>query len=243
MNLIYSFVLILVIYLGYLLIWFVINLLAYCLSLALKRPAILTFLVGSAAVLYYIFSFLLGLYLLWVIISLLLSGQIFWFIAMIFIGMSIIYTIIGFLQLPFIFIPAYFLEKLENTIFKDGVIKGEILDDKKHVIAVSESETAVDRRVAIWFITSYSLNLFSLIINRNEYPSYKWGDFISTPFLWMLSQILFFGLIVGIYYKVRKGKFFFNSKRYFLGSALKLNSIIYIILTILFFLGGVWRIQ
>lgn len=232
--------LIVVAYVGYLLIWFVLNLVAYFLSLAFKSPKILQVFVSIAGIIYYVFSFILGIYLLWFTISLLLSGEILWFILMLLFGGSIVFGIIGFLQMPFIFIPSYFLTKIEDTNLKEDVEKGEILDEKEKVVGITESETSSKRRVAIWFLTAYFINLFSLLLNKKDYPGYLWGDFITTPFLWVLSQILFFGILLSLYYKIRKGRFFYNGKKYFLGNTLRLGSIVFFILTIIYFAFGVW---
>ena len=245
MSIIFNLLLILFVYLSYLLIWFIVNLLAYFVSLAFKTPKILILFVGTAAILYYIFSFLLGLYLLWITISLLLNGQFLWFLVMSFIGLSIIYGVIGFLQMPFMLIPSYFLEKLEKFDSKEDIVRAEILDDKDNVLTVTEGEATTSRRLAIWFLIAYGINLFSLVINRQaeEYQGYRWGDYILTPTIQILTQLLVFGIFVGIFYKLRKGKFFFINKRYFITSTLKVSSIIFGILIVIYLFLGIWTIK
>jgi hypothetical protein len=230
------------VYLGYLILWSLICLLAFTLSLILKKPSIMHIVSGISTVIVYLLNFLIGIGLLIYVGSLLFSGEFLWFIIMLFVGISVVTWLLSLLQMPFILIPSYFAEKAESIEGEEDVVKGEVLDEHHKIIAVTEGEKDISRRLAIYFVAVYGLNLLSLFMNRQDYPTYMWGDYLLSPFLWVVSQIVFFGLIIGIYFKIRKGKFFHPRKKVFLISVLKVTTIVLIIFSILFLLVGVWQI-
>ncbi len=236
MSILSNILIVLIIYLVYLLVWFILNLLAYFLSLVFKTKKILGFFVGAAAVLYYIFTFLLGLYLLWIIISLLLSGLLLWFFIMLFFGIFVIYGIVGFLQAPFVLIPTYFLEKIEKANFGENIVVGEILDKDNKIIDVSEGETSLKIRFAKYFLAIYALNLTSLIIFPVEREGLAPFDFITKPFFQIISLTLIVGIPYGISRKIKRKAFFTKDKRYFLIKTWKIALYIFIPLSVIVYL-------
>lgn len=227
------------VYISYLIIWGVVNLIAFTLSLVFKRPQITKVVSSLSQVVYYLLSFGLGIGILIFTISLLLSGQIFYFILMLIIGISIVTGAFSLLQMPFLLIPTFFESKLEAIESEPDFEKAEILDKDNKIISVIEPEKGLNRKLALYFIFVYFLNLFSLIKNRSEYPNYLFGDYIVSPFLWTLSTTLFFGVIIGIFNLIRHKKFFFPRKKIFLIKVLKTSTIVLAILTVLFILLGV----
>lgn len=234
-----TLLIIVIVYISYLLIWGLICLIAFSLSLIFKKPAIIKVISGISQVVVYILSSLIGLGILIYTVSLLLHGEILWFFVMIFVGMGVVAGILSFLQMPFMLIPAYLEEKVENMEREEDVVRGEILDENNKVIGVVEGEKDISRRLAIYFILVYGLNLLSLLLNSTEYPGYKFGDYLLTPFLWTMTGVVFLGIIIGIFRKVSKGKFFYPRKKIFLTSVLKVNSICLIVLSVLYLLLGV----
>lgn len=232
-------------YISLIFIWLVFSTILFALSFILKKNLsvipvgvtyILSFIIQWGLIIY-------AIYILWQFIS---HGEWIALIVALVLGGFIIgwwQLIYDLLLMPFLASATYFLNKIENTDFKDNTLTGEVVDDKGHVIKVVESDLAVSKRLAMWFLIAYALNLFSLIINRGDYPTYKWGDFVTTPFLWIISYTIFFGIFLGLYYKLRKGKFFYNGKKYFLASNLRIQSIILVCLFVLFFALGVWHLQ
>ena len=232
-------------YVSLIVIWLVFSTVLFALSFVFRKNLsaipvgityIISFIIQLGIIIY-------SIYFLWQLIS---HGEwLFLVLALIFGGFLIGWWqfIYQLLLMPFLASAAYFLDKVDNTNFKDATLMGEVVDDKGHVANAVESDFSVSRRLAIWFSVAYFLNLFSLIINRGNYPTYKWGDFITTPFLWMISYTLFIGIFLVLYYKLRKGKFFYGGKKYFLASNLRVQSIILICLSVLYFALGVWHLQ
>lgn len=131
MNTLFLFIFV---YLAYLLIWLIINIVAYFLSLVFKTRKIVEILAMLAIVILWIFNFLLGIGLLVYAISVLLSGQILWFLILIFFGIGLISGLISYLLLPFVLITTYFAQKIEDINLDEDIILGEILDENDKVI-------------------------------------------------------------------------------------------------------------
>jgi len=230
------------VYLGYLLVWGVICLVVFAVSLIFKRPTIIGMLTAMSTIVVYILNFFLGLGLLLYLGALLVNGQFLWFIIMLFLGIYIIGWLLNLLQMPFLIIPVYFAQKAESIEKQPDVVRAEVLDKQHKVIFVTESEKEIDKRFAIYFIAVYILNFLSLLINRRDYPSYLWGDYIFMPFFWIISQVLFFGLIIGAYNKIKNGRFFYPRKKNFFILTFKVTAIVLVVLTVLFVLTGFWQI-
>jgi len=227
------------VYISYLLIWGVVNLIAFTLSLIFKRPQITKVVSSLSQIVFYLLSFGLGIGILIFTVSLLLSGQILYFILMLIVGMSLISWAFSLLQMPFIFIPAFFESKLEDIENEPDYEKAEILDKDNNVVSVIEPEKGLNRKLATYFASVYFLNLFSLIKNRSEYPNYLFGDYVVSPFLWTFTITLFFGIIIGVYNLLKHKKFFFPRKKIFLIKVLKTSTIVLAVLSVLFLLLGV----
>lgn len=235
-------IILVVVYVSYLLIWGLICLLSFALALVFKKPAIMHAVTGITQLIVGLLNFLIGGWLLIYAFSLLFSGQILWFIVMIFIGIGIVTWFLSLIQMPFTIIPMLFSQKIEDIEKESDVVKVEILDEHHKVVGVIEGEKAIDRRLAIYFIVVYGLNLLSIFMSPTGNSDYLWGDYLLSPFLWIISEVLFFGFIIGIYQKIRRGKFFYPRKKVFLVTTLKINAIILVILSTLLMLLGIWKI-
>lgn len=211
MNNILIFVLV---YLGYVFIWFVINLVGYFLSIITKKR-ITDVLVGIASVVATIINIILGLGLLAYIGSLLFSGQFLLFLLFIFIGYYVVTTIFGVLQLPLLFIPGYFSEKLSQTDLNEDIMTAEILDKDDNVIGISEGDVTIKRRMAKYFLFLYLSLLSYMLIFPAEREGRLFGDFIVNPFLQLITVTVIFGIIYSVYHKFKFGRFFPEDKRKF----------------------------
>jgi len=223
-------------YVGYLILWGIINLLAFAFSVAFKKPLILNAVLGISALAVQLVGFVVGIGILWFVISLLLNGQFLWFIFMLFIGIGLLSGLLGFLQMPFMLISSYFASKMEDMSQGSSV---EVIGQNNETVKVS-SDDSVNQKLAIYFLAVYGLNLLSVLINTEDYPTWQWGDYIAWPVVWVFSQAIFFGLIVGIYMKLRHGKFWYPTKKQMMISTLKTTTIVLIAFTILLIFFGVW---
>lgn len=224
------------VYVSYLFIWFVINLVAYFFAVAFKKPAILAVFVGLAVIVVQILNFGIGIGLFIYTISLLFDGQFLWFLLMIFIGISLISGVLGFLQMPFMLIPGYFAEKFENVDLEEDTVIGEILDKDNKIVDISEGETSLKTRFAKYFLAVYALGLVNLIIFPVEREGLAPLAYITKPFLQIISLSLIIGIPYGIYRKIKHKPFFTKDKRYFLIQTWKVYLYIFIPLLVIVYL-------
>ncbi|OGY37810.1 MAG: hypothetical protein A3E36_02345 [Candidatus Andersenbacteria bacterium RIFCSPHIGHO2_12_FULL_45_11b] len=224
------------VYVGYLSIWAIVNLLAFALSVAFKKPVILSTVLGITALAVQLVGFVVGIGILWFVISLLLNGQFLWFMFMLFIGIGLLSGLLGFLQMPFILISGYFASKMEDMSQGSGI---EVIGENNETIKVLSDDSA-NQKLAIYFLAVYGLNLLSVLINTEDYPTWQWGDYIAWPVVWVFTQAIFFGLIIGIYMKLRHGKFWYPTKKRMMISTLKTTTIVLIAFTVLLIFFGVW---
>lgn len=224
------------VYVSYLFIWFVVNLIAYFIAIAFKKPVVIGVFVGLAVIVVQILNFGIGIGLLIYTISLLLDGQFLWFLVMIFIGIGLISGILGFLQMPFMLIPGYFAEKIEDMDLEEDTVVGEILDKDNKVVDISEGETSLKTRFAKYFLAIYALGLVNLIIFSVEREGLVPIDYITKPFFQIISLTLIIGIPYGIYRKIKHKAFFPKDKRYFLIQTWKISLYIFIPLLIIVYL-------
>ena len=147
---------------------------------------------------------------------------------MIFIGIGLISGVLGFLQMPFMLIPGYFAEKMENMDLEEDTVAGEILDKDNKVIDISEGETSLKTRFAKYFLAVYALNLTSLIIFPLEREGLALFGYVTKPFFQIISLTLIVGTPYGIYRKIKHKAFFTKDKRYFLIQVWKISLYIFI---------------
>jgi len=225
MNLLLIFLLVLFLYT---LIWFVINLVLYFLSVALKRPVILQSFHGVAMLFLWLYNGLLGLGLLWFGVSLFLGHQFFWLLVYIIFGVSLIGGLFNILTMPFMLIQSYFASKLESFNFNEDIVRAEILDEKNNVVGISEGNSSISVRLAKYFIAFYLVNLFSLMVFPDDERTYQWGDYLLTPFFQIIGGTLIIGVPYMIYHKIRYKTFFPSERRYFLIKMWKVWIVIFV---------------
>lgn len=224
MNTIILFILI---YLSYLLIWFTINLVAFFLAIVTKRPSVFGWISGISQLILWILNFLVGIWLLVFDVGLLMGGQILGAIIFFFIGIGAILSFINWLQIPFIFIAAYFSEKVGSTDFNENVASAEILDKDNRVMAKLEGDTTISVRLAKYFLVFYAFNLAFMFLYPDRRRSYGLTDFITSPFLQIIGGTLIIGIPYLVYHKIRYHTFLPEDKRYFFISVWKLALIVF----------------
>ncbi len=231
-----AFIIIVVVYIAYIFTWLTINSVFYFFSIALKKKGILTALATLSLIGLYILNFLVGIGLFWWAISLLLNGEFLLFIALIFFGIGLISGLISYLQMPFVFITAYFANKLEDVDFNEDIATAEILDKDNKVVGKIEGNTAVSIRLAKYFVAFFALNLASMIFFPAQGRAYGVLDYLTTPATQVFGGTLFVGVPYAIYHKIRHKSFFSKDKRYFFIQVWKLNLIVFGALEIVVFL-------
>lgn len=224
---------ILVTLLSYLLIWYVANVIVYYLSIAFKKPVIFESFSTISTLFLWLYNAIIGGVLIWIGIDLLINRQFLWFVAYLFIGSSVIRLFFNILELPFLFILAYFSAKLEAYDFNENVVEAEVLDENKQVIGKTEGDSSVSRRLAIYLLLFYVINLIELFIFPNENQSYQWGDYLVTPFLQIIGGTIIVGVPYAIYHKIRYKSFMQSDRRYFLIQVWKIWLVIFVILSLL----------
>lgn len=214
---------ILVVYLGYLIIWVIIVSLAYFLSLLIRKSYPISFISGLSQIAVYILFTIFGIWALVYSIQLLVSFRWLELFIMGFIGFGIIAGLLNILTLPFYGIPLFFQEKISETDFGEDIERAEILDKKGKVLKVIEGETAIKRNIAKYFIAFFSLNLLSIFIFPTKGEHLLALDYITKPFFQVIGGTFIFGLPYLIYHRVKYKSFFPEDKRYFFINTWKLS--------------------
>ena len=207
--------------LGYLLlltIWLVFVLLFFALSFVFRKnlslvPSGLTYLISYGIQL---FLFGYAVYMFWQII---VSHQ--WLLlifALIFGGfiLSIWQMMYNLFLTPFIALSLYFSNKVDKTDFNDDAIEAEILDKDNKVIDVSVGSSRINKKLATIFLINYIVNLIYIITHPQQYHMLGWWDYMITPIFFMVQNIIIFGIVIGIYNKIKHHKFIWRGKKQFL---------------------------
>jgi len=225
MNTIY---IIIAIYLSYLILWLVINLLAYFISLAFKKPSILAVVNSISFFVVSLLNWGIGLALFVYAISLLFQGEILWFLFMIIIGISVLTWLLNLIQFPFYFISAYFMEKIDTFDFEEVKNSDIIHASNTFNFKSTDANTHLSIRAAKYFLIFYMLNLSSLLVEQFT-GGEKYGliGLIELPFIQIISGTLIIGIPYSIYHKLRYKRFLPKDKRCFFISVWKLSLIIF----------------
>lgn len=149
------------------------------------------------------------------LISLLVQGEFIWFVLLLFFGIGLITQFLSFLQMPFLLINAYFIDKIESIDFDEDVVTAEILDENNEVIGLIEGDTKISLKLATYFVIFFLFNLMDMVLFPPENQTIQTADYLITPTLKVLGGTFFLGLPYGLYRKVKHGSFFPYDKRYF----------------------------
>jgi len=231
-----NIILLIVAYILYLLLWFVINLVFYFVSMAFRKPQIYNVITGVSMLVVYLLNFIVGLGMLVFGISLLLDKEFLWFLFYFFIGATLISWIFSIVQFPFIAIASYFSEKIEEKDFDEEVVANEIINKKGEIVKKTEGDVAVSSRVAKYFIVLYFINLLPLFLFSAEREGTTWDAYILKPFSGVVLTTILLGVPYGIYNKFKEKLFFTKDKRYFFIKIWKVGIYIYMILLVLVYL-------
>ena len=217
---------VLFIYIFLLFIWGIINLIFYALTIIFRRnfshiPYSINWLLNS---LLGIFLALYPIYILWQIVK---SGEWVLFFIFILIGSFIIglwQSIMGLLIAPFGLLTAYFSIKSNNvTIETSQEYDYEYISPEGKVLEKGSSEDKVNKKLAIYFLLSFLINILYIITHSEQYQMFGFLDYIFTSGFFMLQNILIFGIILGIYSLVRHRRFIYPSGKVFLTNLFKID--------------------
>lgn len=228
MTEIFKYLLIPIIYLIYLFIWLVINLVIYFFSVATNNSKPIVFLIGITAIVIYLLNLILGIGLFWIGVSLLLDRQFFWFILYFLFGAGSISYLFNIIQIPFLGIPGYFCGKIEKELNEEDIETAEVIDKSGNVIDKIEGDRVVSKRLAKYFLAFYSLILFSLFIFPVEREGLGILGFIIKPLTQMIGGTIIVGIPYCIYRKLKYKVFFTKDNRYFFVQVWKLCLYIFV---------------
>lgn len=233
LNLLY----LLLMYLSIVFLWFVINTVGYFFSIALNKPAISNTISGLSVLLLYLLNFLIGIYLLVYSISLLLNGEFLWFLFYIFIGFGLFSWMVGLMQLPFTFIASFYMTKIESFNFVENIATAEVLDSNNKVVSIIKGDTTISIRLAKYFSSLYVFNLFSLVLGpEREFYVNNWSDYLTKPFLWILSYSVIVGLPYLIFYRIKHKNWLPEDRRLFFISVWRITLFIMVPVALLLFI-------
>jgi len=237
-----SFVDLMFVYIILLLIWLVINVVFYALSLVSKK-AVFAIPFGLNAVVNYIiqiyFLIIYPLYLIWQIIvaKAWLFLILFFFLGSLIIGFY--QMIVSFLITPFGFITYYFSEKsahkMDEAEQDKDVVAGEILDEKGKVIGTTEPDSMISVRMAKYFLGVYFMGVGYLVLFPVEREGIIWWGYITKPFVQIITYTLFVGGFYIIFHKLKYKSFFPKDKRLFYIRVWKTTLFIFIPLGVLLY--------
>lgn len=233
-----NFIFLVIIYIILLFIWSTVSLVAYAATIVFRKPIFIKTISGLSQAVGGILLFILTFYFLFLILSFFTSNIILIILGAFLIG-SIIMGIVGaFLQfviMPFMFVPMYLSERYEKDLEGEEVISAEVVDEKGHVIGkTEEGKGVVNKKLATYFLIDYVLIIFYVYLHRfnPQYINFGLGDYITTPIIWIASQVMLFGFFVLVYYLLRYRKLFPWGKKKFLLLIIKIDIVITSILLI-----------
>lgn len=216
------------IYIFLLLVWSILNLILFCVSILFRKNLSSISLVLSVLLDNGIQLFLFGyaLYILWLIIK--AHEWLLLIFALVFGGfiLGLWQTIYGLLLSPFNMVSFFFTSKFEDiNQRREEEFVGEYISPEGKVIDKFESEARLNRRLAKYFIADYLVNLLYILTHPQQYKIYGWADYIFTPAFFMLQMMIVFGLIIGIYNMIRHKKFIYPDKKSYLIKVFKFDII------------------
>lgn len=238
MNFLYG----VIIYISLALIWAMIVLVAYALSLAIKKPVVIFVLATASQIISQIILFLLSLYFGFSILFSFFHNFIVVVILAVIFGsfiFGLLSMLLNILAFPFTAIPMYFVGRIEKDTQEDNIETAEILDGKGKVIGKTvEGSGVVNRKLSIYFLIDYVLIELYIYLHRTlpQYRGWKWGDYVTEPLFWIGSELVVFGFFIILFYLIRYKKFFPFGKRKLLLKVIKIDVVLTGILTFLSFL-------
>ena len=216
-------------YLVYVLLWFVICLVAYYIGIAFKKQSIFNgVLVLSSIVIGLLYLAIWGGLVFWGI-TLLLDLRIFALI-LLFIFSGFLMAFFQFLLMPFMFIPGYFASKTEAYFEeREAEAESEVLDEHGKIIHQVNSND-IKSRVAKYFLLVYFLDIGAMLVS-NENANL--GEYILGPALRIGAWTLLMLIIVSIYNLVRYRTFKIKNKHKVFIFTMRLFLALYIFMLLL----------
>lgn len=220
-----NFLLYVFIYIFLVAVWLILNLIFYSISIIAKK--------NLSAVPYslnYVINLLLGLYIsfypFYLVWQFIINKE--WFLLiLIFIAggfiISILGSIMGLLIAPFNIISELFLAKLGASLDKkEEDFDVEYISSSGKVIEKTSSESKQNKKLAIFFLLSFSNNLLYILLHQNQYHLIGL-EYVFTPGFFMLQNAFLFGIPLGIINLLRFRHFIHPTWKVFLTNIFKIE--------------------
>jgi len=223
LDLLYTYILLLI-------FWLIVNGIFYALSILTRKglfsiPFALNVLISWGMQIYLIFFYFS---LLWQLIT---SKEWLLLIVMLIIGgiwIDFWQTIFGFLMIPINGITIYFSQKAVNKLEERGEeFDYEYISPDGKVLGRFLSEEKEDKLLAKWFLINFGIALLYLFTRGINIKELGLAWVLIIPLVGILSTTLITGVFVGIWNLIKTKSFFGVSKKIFITSCLKVNTVLY----------------
>lgn len=225
-----------IVYIILLVCWLIVNIFFYALTVVTRKglfsvPLAINVLLNWGIQIYF---FIYPFYFVWQIVTAnwgdWLAIGISVLIGLLFLSffMGLWQMVVGLFTYPIAAITIYFSGKASeklDTKEQEG-LDYEVISPKGQLIGKFQSEGKTDKKLAIYFVADYLVNLLYILTHPQQYTINGLFDFIFTPAFFMLQAIVMFGLVIGIYNLIRYRKFVFPDKKVFLTTIFKLDIIV-----------------
>lgn len=210
-------------------VWLTLHLIFLSLSIIFKRNvnSILFGLNHILSVMVQIGLFVWSLFLLYGVFT---NKQWLYLIFLLIFGsliLGIYQMIIGFIMMPFIGISVFFVNKADrHGGYLSSEDEAEYISSERKIVKRVDAEDKVVKKLATFYLLSFFTHLIYVLTHTNQYHLYGWWDYILTPSLFMLQNIVLFGLPILIYNRFKHDKFIYQSKKYLLVQILTVDVIV-----------------
>ena len=223
-------------YIGYLIIWLIICVVSWAISIVCSRNLMLGVLGFSI-----IYSWLLGFAILatnlYILHYLYTSGHLILVILFLLFGFGIFETLMSLLVFPFSILSGYLAVSVENHLkSKEEDYSVEMLTSEGKVERLIKSNNEINKNLASYFLISYLLYFLNVLTSLmfQKLGDQSW-DFEYS--FWMLIRepiimAIISAILVGMFYMFRYRNLFPNGVKDFLAESYKVSSILWTLLWI-----------
>ncbi len=210
--------------------WLILNLIFYSISILVKKN-LSTIPHGLNSIVNFLIGLYLSLYPFYLAWQSLINKQ--WlFLFLIFIVgsffLSILSSIISLLIVPFHIISGFFSMKAGLILSDNGQeFDVEYISPGGKIIEKTSSESKQNKNLAIFFLLSFTNNLFYILLRPNQYHTIGL-DYIFTPGFFMLQNAIIMGIPLGVINFIRFKNFIHPSWKVFLANVFKIELVLII---------------
>ncbi len=216
-------------------LWNIFVLLVYFLAVAFRTPIIFKILVMLSMVLRVIIYILMSLILIYIGFELIANGYILFFIIYLF-GGGYVFILVGanLIIVPFMALPIYLAEKLEDRATVKKVIVSHDLENDTKNIALKQEVDNDFMNMAKWFIKLYFLHVVYLfIVPFFGIHQTSLIEYIGQPLALILCITILIGMPYGIYCLIKHKGFLCKNKQLFFMRAWRFGFYLWAIVLIL----------